>query len=109
MCEAAICYTGDMLDLPSRPKVSVEYYLKLAYDLSRGKHISSASCGRAYEAIGRANLFKALREEIAFAPVHFIPRHWVFQQSDSAAAARCWCRRDDAATDSCRETPQPCL
>src|SRR5690606_9568571 len=29
ICEAAICYTGDILD-PSRPKYSLQYYVRLA-------------------------------------------------------------------------------
>ena len=39
LCEAAICYTGDMLD-PSRPKYNLSYYLGLAEELQNaGAHI----------------------------------------------------------------------
>ena len=39
ICEAAICYTGDILD-PKRDKYSLNYYVKLAKELERmGTHI----------------------------------------------------------------------
>ena len=39
ICEAAICYTGDILD-PARTKYSLAYYVGLARELeSMGAHI----------------------------------------------------------------------
>ncbi|HEV3022444.1 MAG TPA: pyruvate carboxylase, partial [Pirellulales bacterium] len=39
LCEAAVCYTGDLLD-PSRPKYSLAYYVGLARELARaGTHL----------------------------------------------------------------------
>ena len=39
ICEAAICYTGDILD-PQRNKYSLKYYVKLAKELEKmGAHI----------------------------------------------------------------------
>ena len=39
ICEAAICYTGDILD-PKRTKYSLKYYVKMAKELVRmGTHI----------------------------------------------------------------------
>ena len=39
VCEAAICYTGDILD-PKRQKYSLEYYVRMAKELeSMGAHI----------------------------------------------------------------------
>ena len=39
ICEAAICYTGDILD-PKRDKYSLKYYVKLAKELEKmGAHI----------------------------------------------------------------------
>ena len=39
ICEAAICYTGDILD-PSREKYSLDYYVRLAKELkSMGAHV----------------------------------------------------------------------
>ena len=39
VCEAAICYTGDILD-PKRDKYSLDYYVRMAKELERmGAHI----------------------------------------------------------------------
>lgn len=39
LCEATICYTGDILD-PKRDKYTPEYYVKMAKELERrGAHI----------------------------------------------------------------------
>src|SRR5262249_26293554 len=39
LCEAAVCYTGDILD-PKRDKYSLKYYIKLARELERmGAHL----------------------------------------------------------------------
>ena len=39
LCEAAICYTGDILD-PSRQKYSLKYYVRMAKELEKmGAHI----------------------------------------------------------------------
>jgi len=71
ICEAAICYTGDILD-PKRDKYSLEYYVKLAKELEKsGAHILAikdmAGLCKPYAAY---KLVKALREEIGI-PVHF--------------------------------------
>jgi len=71
ICEAAICYTGDILD-PARTKYSLDYYVKMAKELQQmGAHILAikdmAGLCRPYAA--RA-LVKALREEIGI-PIHF--------------------------------------
>jgi pyruvate carboxylase len=71
LCEAAICYTGDILD-PSRPKYSLKYYVELAKDLERrGAHLIAikdmAGLCKPYAA---ERLVKALREEVGL-PVHF--------------------------------------
>ncbi len=70
LCEAAICYTGDILD-PAREKYSLAYYVRLAKELERmGTHIlcikDMAGLLRPYAAY---KLVKALREEIAL-PIH---------------------------------------
>ncbi len=78
VCEAAVCYTGDLLD-PKRTKYSLKYYLKLAKELQRmGAHflaikdMAGVSAGRNAQ---RINLVKALKEELGI-PVHFhIARH----------------------------------
>jgi pyruvate carboxylase len=71
ICEAAICYTGDILD-PKRDKYSLKYYVELAKELeSMGAHILAikdmAGLCRPYAAY---KLVKALKEEIGI-PVHF--------------------------------------
>jgi pyruvate carboxylase len=71
ICEAAICYTGDMLD-PARPKYSLQYYVRLARRLvEMGTHIlgikDMAGLCKPYAAYA---LVKALREEIGI-PIHF--------------------------------------
>ncbi len=71
LCEAAICYTGDILD-PSRTKYSLDYYVKLARELvSMGTHVLAikdmAGLCKPYAAHA---LVKALRDEVGV-PIHF--------------------------------------
>jgi pyruvate carboxylase len=71
ICEAAICYTGDILD-PKRTKYSLAYYVKLAKELVKmGAHIlcikDMAGLCKPYAAYA---LVKALRQEIDL-PIHF--------------------------------------
>src|SRR5688572_27008238 len=71
ICEAAICYTGDILD-PQRSKYSLKYYVKLARELEKmGAHFLAikdmAGLCRPYAAF---QLVKALKEEIGI-PIHF--------------------------------------
>ena len=70
LCEAAICYTGDILD-PARDKYSLNYYVRLAKELERmGTHIlgvkDMAGLLRPYAAY---KLVRALREEVGI-PIH---------------------------------------
>jgi len=71
ICEAAICYTGDILD-PNRTKYSLDYYVQLAKELERmGAHILAikdmAGLCRPFAAFA---LVKALKEEVGL-PIHF--------------------------------------
>ncbi|MDZ4797222.1 MAG: pyruvate carboxylase [Bryobacteraceae bacterium] len=71
ICEAAICYTGDILD-PKRDKYSLRYYVHMAKELERmGAHVLAikdmAGLCRPYAA---ERLVKALRDEIGI-PIHF--------------------------------------
>jgi pyruvate carboxylase len=71
IAEAAICYTGDILD-PSRTKYSLDYYIRLAKTLvGMGTHIlgikDMAGLCKPYAAY---TLVKALREEVGV-PIHF--------------------------------------
>jgi pyruvate carboxylase len=71
ICEAAICYTGDILDA-KRDKYSLKYYVELAKELEKmGAHILAikdmAGLVRPYAAY---KLVKALKSEISI-PIHF--------------------------------------
>ena len=71
VCEAAICYTGDILD-PTRDKYTLRYYVDLAKELENmGAHVLAikdmAGLCRPYAA---QRLVAALREEIGL-PIHF--------------------------------------
>jgi pyruvate carboxylase len=71
LCEAAICYTGDMLD-PQRPKYNLAYYVGLARELEKaGAHILAikdmAGLCKPYAA---EQLIRALKQEVGI-PIHF--------------------------------------
>ena len=71
LCEAAICYTGDILNL-ARPKYDLKYYVAMAKDLeNRGANLIAikdmAGLCKPYAA---SKLIKALREEVGI-PIHF--------------------------------------
>ncbi|MEM9015505.1 MAG: pyruvate carboxylase [Verrucomicrobiota bacterium] len=71
ICEAAVCYTGD-IDDPKRDKYSLKYYVAKAKELEKmGAHILAikdmAGLCRPFAA---PKLVKALREEIGI-PIHF--------------------------------------
>ncbi len=71
VCEAAICYTGNILD-PKRDKYSLKYYIELAKELEKmGAHFLAikdmAGLCRPYAAY---KLVKALKEEVSL-PIHF--------------------------------------
>jgi pyruvate carboxylase len=71
LCEAAICYTGDILD-PKRTKYSLKYYVNMAKELVKmGTHILAikdmAGLCKPYAA---SALVKALRDEVGV-PIHF--------------------------------------
>ncbi|GAB7388939.1 pyruvate carboxylase [Bacillaceae bacterium] len=70
IAEAAICYTGDILD-PNRPKYNLDYYIKLAKELeAAGAHIlgikDMAGLLKPYAAY---ELIRALKQEIGI-PIH---------------------------------------
>ncbi|MFN0168727.1 MAG: pyruvate carboxylase [Bryobacteraceae bacterium] len=71
VCEAAICYTGDILD-PARSKFSLDYYVRMARELEKmGAHIlgikDMAGLLKPYAA---EVLIKALRGAVEI-PIHF--------------------------------------
>ncbi|OWK20424.1 hypothetical protein AJ88_30620 [Mesorhizobium amorphae CCBAU 01583] len=71
LIEAAMCYTGDILD-PARAKYDLKYYVGLAKELqAAGAHIIAVKdmAGLLKPSAARV-LFKALREETDL-PIHF--------------------------------------
>ena len=71
ICEAAICYTGDILD-ERRDKYSLKYYIRMARELEKmGAHFLAikdmAGLCRPFAA---RKLVKALKEEVGL-PIHF--------------------------------------
>ncbi len=70
LCEAAMCYTGDILD-PARPKYDLAYYLRLAKELeATGAHVLGIKdmAGLLKPEAAR-RLVAALKEEIGI-PIH---------------------------------------
>ncbi len=71
LCEAAICYTGDILD-PARSKYDLGYYVGLARELeAAGAHVLGIKdmAGLCRPEAAR-RLVRALREEVGI-PIHF--------------------------------------
>jgi pyruvate carboxylase len=71
LCEAAICYTGDMLK-PGENKYGLSYYLKLARELERaGAHILGIKdMAGVCKPAAAAQLVEALKQEVGL-PIHF--------------------------------------
>ncbi|MDR1132074.1 MAG: pyruvate carboxylase [Oscillospiraceae bacterium] len=70
VCEAAICYTGDILD-PSRDKYTLDYYVRMAGELEkRGAHILAIKdMSGLLKPYAAKKLVKALKDEIGL-PIH---------------------------------------
>lgn len=71
LCEAAICYTGDMFD-PQRSKYDLKYYVSMARELEKaGAHILGIKdmAGVCRPRAAR-ELVRALRDEVGL-PIHF--------------------------------------
>src|SRR5690606_42112420 len=64
LCEAAICYTGDILN-PERAKYDLKYYVDLAKEVEKaGAHIIAVKdMAGLFKAVAARVLFNALREE----------------------------------------------
>ena len=86
ICEASICYTGDLTN-PQRNKYSLQYYVDLAKQLENmGAHILAIKdmAGLCKPAAAR-QLIKALKEEIGI-PIHFHTHDTASIQSGSIMA-----------------------
>ena len=70
VCEACICYTGDILD-ETRDKYSLKYYVKMAKELEkRGAHILGIKDMSALlKPMAADKLIRALKDEISI-PIH---------------------------------------
>jgi len=111
ICEAAICYTGDLLN-SARPKYDLKYYTALAEELEKaGAHIIAVKdmAGLLKPAAARV-LFKALREATD------LPIHFHTHDTSGISAATVLAAVDagvdiiDAAMDAFSgTTSQPCL
>ncbi len=111
VCEAAICYTGDILN-PDRAKYDLKYYVGMGKELkAAGAHVLGLKdmAGLLKPASARV-LFKALNEEVGL-PIHFhthdtsgIAGATILAAADSGVSAV------DAAMDAFSGgTSQPCL
>jgi pyruvate carboxylase len=71
LCEAAICYTGNLTN-PRETKYDLEYYLKIARELKAlGTHVLCIKdMGGLCQPRAAATLVKALKEELGL-PIHF--------------------------------------
>ncbi len=71
VCEAAVCYTGDILD-PSRDKYPLKYYVRLAKELEKmGAHmLAIKDMAGLCRPPAAHRLVKTLKEEVGL-PVHF--------------------------------------
>ena len=111
VCEASICYTGDLLD-PARPKYDLKYYVAMGKELqAAGAHVLGLKdmAGLLKPASARV-LIKALREEVGL-PIHF---HTHDTSGAGAATILAACDAGVDAVDAAMDafsggTSQPCL
>ena len=111
LCEAAVCYTGDILD-PARPKYDLEYYVGLAKELeAAGAHILGIKdmAGVLKPEAARI-LVTVLKREVSI-PIHFHTHDTSGTSGASVlAAAEAGVDAVDAAMDSMSGlTSQPSL
>ncbi|MFQ8431985.1 pyruvate carboxylase [Amaricoccus sp. W119] len=111
VCEAAICYTGDIFD-PDRAKYDLKYYVAMGKELkAAGAHVLGLKDMAGLLKPGAARvLFKALKEEVG------LPIHFHTHDTSGVAAATILAAADvgvdavDAAMDAFSgSTSQPCL
>ena len=111
LCEAAICYTGDILN-PDRAKYDLGYYVRMGKELkAAGAHILGLKdmAGLLKPAAARV-LIKALKEEVGL-PIHFHTHDTSgIAGATILAAADAGVDAVDAAMDAFSGgTSQPCL
>ncbi len=93
VCEAAVCYTGDILD-ERRDKFSLKYYLRVARELEKmgAQMLAVKDMAGLCRPFAARKLVKALKEEVGL-PIHFhthdtsgINSASVLQASEAGAA-----------------------
>ena len=111
VCEAAICYTGDILD-PDRAKYDLKYYVTIAKELeAAGAHILGVKdMAGLLKPAAAAQLFRALKDAVDL-PVHFHTHDTSGISAASVlAAVDAGVDAVDAAMDAFSgSTSQPCL
>ena len=111
LCEAAICYTGDILD-PARAKYDLKYYVSMARELeAAGAHVLGLKdmAGLLKPAAAKA-LVSALKNEVSL-PIHLHTHDTSgIAAATILAAAEAGVDAVDAAMDAFSGgTSQPCL
>jgi pyruvate carboxylase len=111
LCEAAICYTGDILN-SARPKYDLKYYVNLAKELEKaGAHIIAVKdmAGLLKPAAARV-LFRELKQATSL-PIHFHTHDTSgIAAATVLAAVESGVDAVDAAMDALSgNTSQPCL
>ena len=111
ICEAAICYTGDLND-PARSKYDLKYYVAMAKELSAaGAHILGIKdMAGLLKPSAAFTLVKTLKQEVGL-PIHFHTHDTSgIAAASILAASRAGVDAVDAAMDSFSgNTSQPCL
>ncbi|HRO11793.1 pyruvate carboxylase, partial [Amaricoccus sp.] len=111
ICEAAICYTGDLAD-PARSKYDLAYYVAMARELGRaGAHVLGIKdMAGLLKPAAAFTLVKTLKEEVGL-PIHFHTHDTSgIAAASILAASRAGVDAVDAAMDSFSgHTSQPCL
>jgi pyruvate carboxylase len=71
ICEAAICYTGDILN-PGRPKYDLKYYVQLAVELEKmgAQFLAIKDMSGLCKPYAARRLVQALKQEVGI-PIHF--------------------------------------
>ena len=111
LCEASICYTGDILD-PDRSKYNLAYYVAMGKELREaGTHVLGLKdMGGLLKPAAARVLVKALKEEVGL-PIHFHTHDTSGMGAASIlAAVDAGVDAVDAAMDSFSGgTSQPCM
>jgi pyruvate carboxylase len=111
VCEAAICYTGDILD-PDRAKYDLKYYVGMAKELkAAGAHVLGLKdMAGLIKPAAAHRLVRTLKEEVGM-PIHFHTHDTSgIAGASILAAAEAGADAVDAAMDAFSGgTSQPCL